>query len=82
MTVKMALKKHQHHCVVLEIKEKSETKPHESKYESSKRKYPGGLYHWHPRPSEYRRQLSENLEQHTSLFVRKLQTINKDKLSM
>ena len=40
------------------------------------------MYHWDPRPSEYRRQFSENLEQHTSLFVRKLQTINKDKLSM
>ena len=55
---------------------------HESIYESSKRKHHGDLYHWDPRPSEYRRQFSENLEQHTSLFVRKLQTINKDKLSM
>ena len=51
-------------------------------YEYSKRKHPGNLYHRDPRPSEYRRQFSENLEQHTSLFVRKLQTINKDKLSM
>ena len=51
-------------------------------YESSKRKHPRDLYHRDPRPSEYRRQFSENLEQHTSLFVRKLQTINKDKLSM
>ena len=33
-------------------------------------------------PSEYRRRFSESLEQHASLFVRKLQTINKDKLSM
>ena len=39
------------------------------------------MYHWDPRPSEYRRQFSENLEQHTSLFVRKLQTINKDKVA-
>ena len=78
----MLLKKHQLHCVVLGTKEKSETKPHEPMDESSKRKYPGDLFHWHPRPREYRRQFSENLEQHTSLFVRKLQTINKDKLSM
>ena len=51
-------------------------------YESSKQKYPDDLYHWDPRPSEYRRQFSENLEKHTPLFVRKLQAINKDKLSM
>ena len=54
-------------------------KLHESMYESSNRKHPGDLYHWDPR--EYRRQFSENLQQYTSLFVRKLQTINKDKLS-
>ena len=51
-------------------------------YESSKRKHPGDLYHWDPRPSEYRRQFSENLEQDIFLFVRKLETIKKDKLSM
>ena len=61
---------------------KTPRKLHESMYESSKRKHPGDLYHWDPRPSEYRRQFSENLEKHTPLFVRKLQAINKDKLSM
>ena len=61
---------------------KTPRKLDESIYESSKRKHTDDLYHWDPRPSEYKRQFSENLEQHTSLFVRKLQTINKDKLSM
>ena len=75
-------KKHQRYCLALGIKEKSETKLHESIYESSKRKHHGDLYHCDPRPSEYKRQFRENLEQHTSLFVRKLQTINKDKVSM
>ena len=83
----MLLKNHQLHCLVLGIEENSETKPQghfmsQSMYESSKRKHPGDLYHLDPRPSEYRRQFSENLEQQTSLFVRKLQTINKKKLSM
>ena len=56
---------------------KTPRKLHESMYESSKQKHPGDS-----RPSEYRRPFSENLEQHTFLFARKLQTINKNKLSM
>ena len=48
---------------------KTPRKLHESMYESSKQKHPGDLYHWDPRPSEYRRQFSENLEQHTSLMI-------------
>ena len=38
-------------------------------YESSKQKHSGDLYHWNPSPSEYRREFSENLEQHTSLII-------------
>ena len=59
---------------------KTPRKLHESVYESSKRKR--DLYNWDSRQRQYRRQFSENLEQHTFLFVRKLKTINKDKLSM
>ena len=59
---------------------KTPRKLHESMYESSNRKR--DLYHWDSRQSQYRRQFSENLEQHTFLFVRKLKTINKDKFSM
>ena len=63
-------------------RKKTLRKFHESIYESSKQKHLGDLYHWDPRPSEDRRQFSENLEQQISFFVRKLQATNKNKLSM